>query len=792
MDDELTQPSTQPFFDPRREGRSDELTPEDASDILITLHPTTHSAIEAARACARETPQHVLQNTGVPGATHEFHDGLDAEAPITDPRDDMCDVDIDETQPLPVAPISHEASVDLALRFSSKVRDPSMGWVFGRDIRKSDILLQAPEDKRTVRISGMHFRIYVTGDGIIMLQDTSTNGTHVDNVLLRRTPGDSKRTLAHGSVISVIVRTDKVTKALTWATFIVRIPERSGTAFLKYGNNLHNYINSRLLVRAGAPNGQTPSYNLLGLGSIRSNHGMKWNGGEKYSVIGVVGKGAFAAVYKLAEKSAGTVFAAKEIDKIKFMKNGELDSKIGNELRIIKSLKHPHIVKYCDYQDERDNLYIIMEYVAHGDMSAYMAQGPVPEDLTRSISRQLCQALKYIHDEGVTHRDIKPDNILIAVQDPMVVKLTDFGLSKLADGPGGAPMKTFCGTLLYCAPEVYPDFQRLRNGTASIRMLGKPPEASGERVSKRPSTYSRKVDMWSLAAVLFHMLAGDAPYTGTAENQGQTMLRNILTRRLDVVPLAARGCSNDCMKFVEQLMMVDPVYRPTAASTLEHAWLTDVPDVAEIPLCRSEIEASLLAALNQDNPPNEYESDYDDTGFSSRVAALSSQVGPGDFVDINDENLAAESLFDTQLPPPARPPLFGEIRTDGLPDSGIFGLGQQPTIQGTELTTNVPAIRTRPLSREAEGDPIAQEVDVENQELQSTTSHLHHLDVGSDDGESLKYDSLPSPSLLVSGVKRPRPQPEEGLTASKRFMLPNRSHVETSEFFRLIVTERSC
>ena len=106
-----------------------------------------------------------------------------------------------------------------------------------------------------------------------------------------------------------------------------------------------------------------------------------------------------------------------------------------------------------------------MEYSSGGDLSQYMNTiGMMPERLCQSVARQLCHALAYLHQCGITHRDIKPENLLISSNNPLTIKLSDFGLSKWIKKDDDTNLKTFCGTLLYCAPEVYPEYERIKKG----------------------------------------------------------------------------------------------------------------------------------------------------------------------------------------------------------------------------------------------------------------------------------------------------------------------------------------
>lgn len=112
---------------------------------------------------------------------------------------------------------------------------------------------------------------------------------------------------------------------------------------------------------------------------------------------------------------------------------------------------------------EDDNfIYIVMEYVEGGDLNEYIQKhGKMEEHIVKEVARQMLRGIMYIHQKSITHRDIKPDNILLSSLDPIQIKISDFGLAKWIQD-GETFLKTFCGTMLYLAPEVYP--QHLRVG----------------------------------------------------------------------------------------------------------------------------------------------------------------------------------------------------------------------------------------------------------------------------------------------------------------------------------------
>jgi len=157
---------------------------------------------------ARSSPQHVLQNS-------EIIEGLE---PIGEDDDNFL--------------AQHEMR-DIALRMSSSLRNPHMGFCFGRNVDRCDVILGQQS------ISNVHFRIYLNKDAVLMLEDTSSNGTVVDDqLLLSKQPNrcPKRRTLNHGSIIKTVTSVPSHE-----ARFIVRLPPREGHQD-QHGRKLAKYL----------------------------------------------------------------------------------------------------------------------------------------------------------------------------------------------------------------------------------------------------------------------------------------------------------------------------------------------------------------------------------------------------------------------------------------------------------------------------------------------------------------------------------------------------------------------
>ena len=205
-----------------------------------------------------------------------------------------------------------------------------------------------------------------------------------------------------------------------------------------------------------------------------------------------LGKGGFATVYKAYDLKLDMPVA------LKFFQPQDQANKytIINEIKRAIILSHPNIVKYYgvetlinrNFHGQEEEVQIgVMEFVQEGQMKTYMTQNPLNLDQLKKLLIDILEGLKYLHSEGVIHRDIKPQNILLGrdKQNRLVAKIADFGISKSADS-NQASASILLGTIEYMAPEQFN------------------PERYG--VNKK---ISYNVDIWAFGVTAFYLLTGN-------------------------------------------------------------------------------------------------------------------------------------------------------------------------------------------------------------------------------------------------------------------------------------------
>uniref|UniRef100_A0A6G1SGN8 non-specific serine/threonine protein kinase n=1 Tax=Aceria tosichella TaxID=561515 RepID=A0A6G1SGN8_9ACAR len=261
----------------------------------------------------------------------------------------------------------------------------------------------------------------------------------------------------------------------------------------------------------------------------------------KYDIGRPIGDGHFSVVYCCMNKDTQEFCALKLIDKLKCRGR---DDMIYNEVKILKRLNHPNIVKLIEEFDYSKQLYLILELVQDGDLfDAISNVTKFGEVDVATMIHNLSSALTYLHKQGIVHRDIKPENLLISVQDDgsQSVKLADFGLAVEVDDD--APLYNVCGTAFYVSPE----------------MLNE-------------AGYSYKVDVWSTGVICFILLCGYPPFTSENENNQDELFDAILAGDFQFAPSYWSKISQDAKNLIKCMLTVDPEKRYTAEQVFTHPW----------------------------------------------------------------------------------------------------------------------------------------------------------------------------------------------------------------------------
>ena len=213
---------------------------------------------------------------------------------------------------------------------------------------------------------------------------------------------------------------------------------------------------------------------------------------DRYRIVSPLGQGGMGAVYRAWDTRLNVPVALKEMTPqpgLDPQTLAQLRQQFQQEALVLARLNHPHLVRVTDFFEEHGNTYLAMDFVKGESLADRITgQGPLPEWEVLAWAGQLLDALAYCHAQGVLHRDIKPQNVIIQPDGQAV--LVDFGLVKLWD-PGDPRTKT------------------------AMRGMGTPEYAPPEQYETEMGHTDARSDIYSLGATLYHALAGQAPPTAT-------------------------------------------------------------------------------------------------------------------------------------------------------------------------------------------------------------------------------------------------------------------------------------
>lgn len=270
-----------------------------------------------------------------------------------------------------------------------------------------------------------------------------------------------------------------------------------------------------------------------------------------YRLMKTIGKGNFAKVKLGQHRQTGREVAIKIIDKTQL--NPTSLQKLFREVRIMKILNHPNIVKLFEVIETEKTLYLVMEYASGGEVFDYLvAHGRMKEKEARAKFRQIVSAVQYCHQKHIVHRDLKAENLLLDAD--MNIKIADFGFSN--EFTVGGKLDTFCGSPPYAAPELF----------------------QGKKYD------GPEVDVWSLGVILYTLVSGSLPFDG----QNLKELRERVLRGKYRIPFYM---STDCENLLKRFLVLNPGKRGTLEQIMKDRWInTGFDEEALKPFIEPELD----------------------------------------------------------------------------------------------------------------------------------------------------------------------------------------------------------
>jgi len=324
---------------------------------------------------------------------------------------------------------------------------------------------------------------------------------------------------------------------------------------------------------------------------------------DRYEVIRMVGSGGMADVYLAKDRVLGRKVALKVLSS-RLTSDSEFVERFRREASAAASLNHPNIVQVYDKGEAEGTYYIAMEFLEGRSLKDLIVKyAPLELDLIISISRQIVEALRYVHRRDIIHRDIKPQNIII--DDEGRVKVTDFGI---ALSIGGAASLTEAGTSI---------------GTAQYLS---PEQAQGQTVEAAS-------DLYSLGVVMYEMATGRLPFDG--ENSV-----GIAMQHVNDAPVPPRDVVPDIPENLEMVILRALTKRPaerylTAQAMLDDIWKVHEGKAVEPPRAFTDEGTRRFESAES---PSESESGSGAGGWSPPAAGRVSDAG--------DDSQAGEPLPD--------------------------------------------------------------------------------------------------------------------------------------------------
>ncbi|ESQ30685.1 hypothetical protein EUTSA_v10011190mg [Eutrema salsugineum] len=295
---------------------------------------------------------------------------------------------------------------------------------------------------------------------------------------------------------------------------------------------------------------------------------------DDFERIKEISRGAFGRVFLARKITTGDIFAIKVLKKADMIRKNAVESILA-ERDILINVRNPFVVRFFYSFTSRENLYLVMEYLNGGDFYSMLGKlGCLDETNARVYIAEVVLALEYLHSEGVVHRDLKPDNLLIAHDGH--VKLTDFGLSKVGlinstDKLSG-PVSSGTSLLVEEKPKL-PTSEHQLERRDKRSAVGSPDYLAPEILLG--TGHGATADWWSVGIILFEFIVGIPPFNASHPQQ---IFDNILNRDIPW-PSVPEDMSHEARDLIDRLLTEDPHRRlgaRGAAEVKQHIFFKDI------------------------------------------------------------------------------------------------------------------------------------------------------------------------------------------------------------------------
>ena len=247
-----------------------------------------------------------------------------------------------------------------------------------------------------------------------------------------------------------------------------------------------------------------------------------------YKITEKLGEGGMGVVYKAEDTKLDRPVAVKFLAP-HLLRDDEARKRFEREAKAAARLDHPNICTVYEIDEAEGRTFIVMAFLEGRPLNARIKEGPLKLPEALSVAMQTADGLEAAHEKGITHRDIKPDNLMLMTGSRGLVKIMDFGLAQLAGGSKFTREGTTLGTMTYMSPE----------------------QAAGAETDSR-------TDIWSLGVVLYEMVAGQPPFQGDYD---QVVVYSLMNEEPEPLTAVRTGVPRELERIVNKCLAKEPASR---------------------------------------------------------------------------------------------------------------------------------------------------------------------------------------------------------------------------------------